>query len=133
MAAREAGNRIKTPVVLIADDDLFIRNLLKKLVPEPAEFIEVSDGTCVCDAYKQHNPLLVFLDMHMPGADGIKIVKDLLAYDSKAYIVIISADGSRENVSASVVSGAKCFLGKPLDPKRVAAEVKNALTQKTGG
>lgn len=125
------GNRAGTQhnhAVLIADDDLFIRTLLKKFLPETCRFTEVSDGADVLNAYKEARPKIVYLDMHMPGMDGVQIAKDILAFDAKAYVVIITADGRRETIEASVISGAKSFMAKPLDAKRILAEYTKAIT-----
>lgn len=101
---------------------------MKKFLPETCYFVEVADGDAVLQAYKDARPHIVFLDMHMPGQDGKQIVKDILAFDPKAYVIIISADGSRENVSASVVSGAMGFMAKPLDGKRIMQEYTKATS-----
>ncbi|NBX67284.1 MAG: response regulator [Proteobacteria bacterium] len=114
-------------VVLLADDDLFIRTLLKRFLPETCYFIEVSSGEDVLKAYKEARPKIVFLDMHMPEQDGAQIVKDILECDPQAYVVMISADGSRENISSSVISGAKSFMMKPLDSKRIMQEYMKAI------
>ncbi len=116
-----------TAVVMLADDDMFIRTLLRGFLPESSVFIDVADGDGVMPAYKEKRPDIVFLDMHMPGRDGKQIVKDILEHDPKAYVIIISADASRENVSASVISGAMGFMVKPLDKKRILQEYTKAL------
>lgn len=117
-------------VVLLADDDAFIRTLLRKALEDSATVIEVADGTQVMDAYKKHLPDCVFLDIHMPGQDGKSLLKTLLAFDVSAYVIMATADGSKENVVEAAKGGAKGFIVKPFSRARVMMEYSKAVPHK---
>ncbi len=109
----------KENVVLVADDDMYMRMLVKKGVPPGTAVHELSTGTEVVDAYKEYLPDMVFLDIHLPGREGTQLLHDLLAYDSSAYIIMLSADSSPENVEFTAKKGAKDFLTKPFNKERL--------------
>ncbi len=117
-------------VVLLADDDAFIRTLLRKALEDSATVIEVADGSLVMDAYKKNLPDCVFLDIHMPGQDGKSLLKDLLAFDISAYVIMATADGSKSNVVEAMKAGAKGFIVKPFTRSRVMTEYAKAVPHK---
>jgi len=100
--------------VLVADDNTFIRFLVKKWLESDAQVMEISHGKDVLDAFKQHTPDVVFLDIHLPGRNGKDILKDILAFNPNAYVVMLSADSMKENVLFAADNGAKAFITKPF-------------------
>lgn len=100
--------------VLIADDNTFIRFLVKKWLEAEAQIFEVAHGKDVLDAVKQHAPHVIFLDIHLPGRSGKDILKDILAYRRDSYVVMLSADSMKENVLFAADNGAKAFITKPF-------------------
>lgn len=112
------GNNKKN-IVMIADDDLFIRKVISSALKDMAEIIEVTDGSQVEEIYKQHMPDILFLDIHLPNVTGLDLLRKISRTDLGAYIVMISADSTPENVQRSKFQGARAFLTKPFDKKRL--------------
>lgn len=101
-------------VVLIADDNVFIRFLVKKWLGPVAEIIEVGNGSEVLAAYQKHQPNITFLDIHMPGRNGKDILNDIRAFDANAFVIMLSADSNKNNVVDSIRGGARAFITKPF-------------------
>jgi two-component system, chemotaxis family, chemotaxis protein CheY len=101
-------------VIVVADDDMFLRSLVKKGVGVNYTIIEIADGGEVFEAYKTHAPDILFLDIHLPNTEGTILLKQVLALDPCAYVVMLSADSSLENVETTTHQGAKGFLTKPF-------------------
>lgn len=101
-------------VVLIADDNVFIRFLVKKWLGAVAEIIEAGHGNEVLDAFKKHQPDIVFLDIHLPGRNGKDILNDIRAENPDAFVIMLSADSNKDNVVDSVRGGARAFITKPF-------------------
>lgn len=101
-------------VIMVADDDMYMRLLAKKGLEDRATIVEVSGGNEIAAAYRQHNPDMVLLDIHMPERDGHEILAELKAIDKKAYVIMVSADSSVENVQSTLNHGAKGFVAKPF-------------------
>lgn len=117
--------------VLIADDDQFIRTVLKKLLSKYADIHEVDNGNDVIEAYKQYNPDIAILDIHMPEKNGIELIKDIFEVDQEPFIIISSADSVKENVIASISNGAAGFLSKPIQNERLFRLVDQCLTHQS--
>lgn len=106
-------------IILVADDDAFIRGAMKKLLISAGSFIEASDSSKVIAQYVNYNPDILILDIHMPGKNGIELIKDIIQLDPEAFIIILSADSSAENVIRALEEGAVGFLSKPPAKKKV--------------
>ncbi|MDD3029990.1 MAG: response regulator [Alphaproteobacteria bacterium] len=106
-------------VVLVADDDMYMRTLVKHGIGSKTTVIETGDGETVLDDYKKNNPDVLFLDIHLPHVDGTSLLGKLFEMDPKAYIVMLSADSSRKNVELTANKGAKGFLTKPFTKEKL--------------
>jgi len=106
-------------VIMIADDDMYMRTLVKKAIGPTSHILEASDGKDVVESYKRSVPDIVLLDIHLPNIAGTDLLQQILATDPKAFVVMLSADSSRENVENTVHSGAKGFLTKPFTKEKL--------------
>ena len=117
--------------VLLVDDSMFVRKQLNQiLTSEGFEVVgQASDGLEGLDLFKQLHPRvdLVTMDVTMPRMDGISCMKKILAFDKNARIVMISALGKEDLVKKSLLSGAKNYIVKPLDRKKVLERIAGAL------
>ena len=112
------GNNKKN-VVLVADDDLFVRKIIRAALQHLADIVEVGDGNDVLGFYEEYQPDVVFLDIHMPHASGLDLIEPVKALDANAYIIVVSADSSPENVKTALSKGSKGFLTKPFTKERI--------------
>ena len=115
-------------VFLVVDDDMYMRQLTKTSLQKLGAVVEVSDSRQVILAYKQHNPDIVLLDIHMPGLGGQEVLDQLKELDPKAYVIMLSADSSLENVQAAQKRGAEGFLAKPYNKGRLFEYIIACLT-----
>jgi two-component system chemotaxis response regulator CheY len=115
-------------VVLVADDDMYMRLLVKKGVPEGATVHEVADGNEILETYKKIVPDIVFLDIHMPGRSGMDLLPELKKLDPDAHIIMLSADSSQDNVEHAVAEGAKGFMAKPFTKEKLNEHLKKCPT-----
>jgi CheY-like chemotaxis protein len=108
------------PGVLIVDDDPFIRKLISTTLEDVAgfELIEAGDGEHAVAAARREDPELVFLDIDMPGIDGIEACRQLRAESSTggATIVMLTAAVGEDAERAAEEAGADLFISKPFSP-----------------
>ena len=69
----------------------------------------------------------MFLDVRMPGADGISFLKTVKQEFRRCNIVMISAYPALPDTVQAMKLGATNFFYKPLDPERILAEAKGLL------
>ena len=115
-------------VVLIADDDMFIRRATKSLLSKFSTCYDLENGEGVLDTYKKINPDIVILDIHMPGKTGIQILEEINEIDSSAFVIISSSDAIKENVLNAMNKGAVGFLVKPLNKEKLMEYLKQCIT-----
>ncbi len=115
-------------VILIADDDMYMRTLVRKGVDPRYTVHDVIHGSEIVSAYKKYSPDILFLDIHMPGKDGLENLEAILAFDPQAYVVMLSSDSSPENVVLATKQGAKGFLAKPFTKDRLLAVMQKCPT-----
>lgn len=101
-------------IILVADDDMFIRTLVKKALDPYGDVMILSDGANVVDMYLRILPDIVFLDVHLPVRAGFEILNEIVMFDPSAYVIMISADRIKDNVIHTRELGAKGFLAKPF-------------------
>ena len=108
------------PSVLIVDDDPFIRKLIATTLEDVAgfELVEAGDGHDALAAAARERPELVFLDIEMPGPDGIEVCRRLreAPATARATIVILTAAAGDSAERDAETAGADLFLTKPFSP-----------------
>ncbi|MCK4349751.1 MAG: response regulator [Candidatus Krumholzibacteria bacterium] len=116
------------PKVLVVDDAIFMRKMIAEILVENGMDVigEADNGSSAVERYKQLKPDLVTMDIIMPEMNGIDAVRQIVAFDSKARIVMCSALGQQALVQEAITAGAKDFLIKPFNPSRVV-EVVNKI------
>ncbi len=117
--------------VLLIDDSMFVRKQLSQiLTSEGFEIVgEAGDGVEGLEMYKSLSPNvdLVTLDITMPRMDGLTALEKLVEFDSNAKIIMISALGKEDLVKRALITGAKNYIVKPLDRKKVLERIVSVL------
>ena len=63
----------------------------------------------------------------MPEMDGLSALREIIAIDPKARVVMCSALGQESKVLEAVKAGAKDFVVKPFQPERVVAAINKVM------
>lgn len=102
---------------LVCDDSALSRRQMTNFLKELGytDIYEASSGMQAVSLYKEHQPDGVFLDIVMPVKDGIEVVKDIIAYDPEAKIIMVSSVGTQANLKKALEEGACDFIQKPAN------------------
>lgn len=117
--------------VLVVDDSMFIAKQLGQIFT--SEGFEVAataaDGAQGLEKYKELYPNidLVTMDITMPVMDGVSALEKILEFDKNAVVIMVSALGKEDVVKKSLLMGAKSYIVKPLDRKKVLERVVSVL------
>ena len=110
--------------VLVVDDDLALAEMLGIVLRnEGLDVVHCSDGASALEAFHQHRPDLVLLDVMLPGMDGIEVCRRLRA-ESGVPIVMLSARTDTVDVVVGLESGADDYVVKPFKPKELIARIR---------
>jgi len=114
--------------LLVVDDEAGIRESLGKILRYEGFTVETApDGPTALALAGRQAFDLVFLDIKMPGMDGLEVLTRLAEGGLTLPVVIISGHGTVETAVQATKLGAFDFLEKPLDADRVLVTLRNAL------
>lgn len=104
------------PTVLLIDDENIVRRLMRTMLTDLDCDVsqEASNGEQGIERYRESRPDLVFVDINMPGMGGLEVLKAVLAIDHGAFVVVVSADSTADNVRGAILGGAQGFVVKPF-------------------
>ena len=114
--------------ILVVDDEAEIRRSVRMILEyEGYEVLEASSGPDGVALAERESPDLVFLDIKMPGMDGLDALQRIKASNEALPVVIISGHGTVSTAVEATKAGAFDFIEKPLTTERVLVTIRNAL------
>ncbi|MFD0672200.1 HD-GYP domain-containing protein [Cohnella sp. GCM10027633] len=118
--------------ILIVDDQEYNISLLARIL-QRAGFARVHstmDPLQVDALLAEHDPDIVLLDMHMPGMDGLEVLKKIREHagaDNYLPVLMLTADTTSDARQRGLQAGANDFLTKPYDRTEVVLRMNNLL------
>ena len=115
--------------ILIADDSLFMRKMLKDILSDNYEIVEAESGSKVEKQIKTERPDLTLLDIIMPEGEeeGIRVLKEIKKNNKNAQVVMITAVGQDAVIEECKKLGAGDYVIKPFDKEKVIKTVQKYL------
>ena len=114
--------------ILIADDEVFIREGLADALREPGFDIHTAeDGDEARRQLEQQSFDVVLLDLRMPGASGMDLLDHLREHHPDSHPIILTAHGSVDTAVEAMKKGAFDFVTKPFDLDHIRLVVNRAL------
>ena len=116
---------------MIADDSDAIRLVLKDILSIGDHTVtgEAKDGAEAVEIFQQVNPDLLLLDLAMPKKDGLAVVKEIIAQNPSAKIILITASDDQKIIQQCLDSGARSFISKPFDFNNVLKAISDILAK----
>ena len=118
--------------VLICDDAMFMRAVIAKALTGAGFTVagEAQTGAEAVTMYQELRPDLVTMDVVMPEVGGIDAVRQIVAADPHACVLVCSAMGQQSQVDQALAAGASGFLVKPFDARQLVAAAAEALLKR---
>src|SRR5918994_554180 len=114
--------------ILVIDDEAAIRDSLRMILEyEGYEFLGAASGQDGLAMVDRENPDRVFLDIKMPGRDGLEVLQRIKAADETVPVVMISGHATVTTAVDATKLGALDFIEKPLASERVLVTIRNAI------
>jgi two-component system response regulator FixJ len=115
--------------VFIVDDDLSVRTALTLvLTADGFEVASFPDGESFLAAARARTPACILIDVRLPGASGVDVLKTLNAQHYPTPIFVISGSGDIPTAVEAIRNGALDFIEKPFDATAVVTRVRDAIT-----
>ena len=114
--------------ILIVDDDSEFRSSLRKILQKAGYKVsQATNGLQTSQMLKKEDYPLIFLDVYMPGKSGLEVLHAIKEKSPKSKVIMITIDGSVDNYSEAMSSGAYAVLQKPLKMKKILTYASMAL------
>lgn len=114
--------------VLVVDDEKLIRwSIKERLTSEGLDVVEASDGATARDLVAEEKPVLALLDLRLPDADGMALLKEFQATAPQMTAIVITAFSSVDSAVEAMKEGAFHYLTKPFNMDELAMTVMRAL------
>ncbi len=113
--------------ILVVDDAKVIRMVIKQILTRHGFQVagEAGNGREALEKYKELKPDAVTMDIIMPEVDGIQGLKEILAFDKQAKVIMISAIDQRDSLTDAIRNGATDYVVKPFEDDRMVTALKN--------
>ena len=114
--------------VLIVDDDIAIREYLKKFMEKLDFTVYLAvDGEDAVRNIKKHKFDLLLLDLFMPYIDGEQLVKILEKRNLKIPVIVVSGHLTKDNIARLMKMNIRNFIAKPVDPHKLYEEIEKVM------
>jgi two-component system phosphate regulon response regulator OmpR len=114
--------------VLVVDDDLRLRDLLKRYLSEQGFAVDtVADPPAMDRQLQRVRYDLMVLDLMLPGEDGLAICRRLRAARNLMSIIMLTAKGDDVDRIVGLEMGADDYLAKPFNPRELVARIHAVL------
>lgn len=117
-----------TGKILLADDETTFRKTFAKILGEEGMSVtEVENGTDAIDAITKESYAVALLDIQMPGADGIKVLREIMRIRPQMRVLMMTAYGSIEMAVEAIKLGACDYVMKPVVFEDVLSKIRQHL------
>ncbi len=114
--------------VLVVDDSAFMRSRCTQFIKQLGyDSVEAGDGDQAIATYKKSRPQLVLMDITMPGMDGLTAVKEIINFDPKAKLVMLTALNQKGIIVEVLKAGAIDFMTKPFEAEKFNEVVNKVI------
>lgn len=117
-------------VILIIDDELNLRSSLSYILQRVGyQVITAGNAQEALQHLVSQRFDLVFLDLKMPGMDGMELLPEIRLIDPHLPVIILTANNSLETAIQTMRKGARGYLMKPFDPEQILARADEVIQE----
>ena len=118
---------MKRRLLLVEDDEVFLRPLHRTLELKGYEVLPVQSAEEALDALKSEDVDVVLTDRRLPGIDGVELVRQVKAEHPDLAVVVMTAYGTIESAVEAMRLGAEDYLVKPFEAAELLLVVRRAI------
>jgi DNA-binding NtrC family response regulator len=118
----------KKGTVLICDDEEIMRDVLETILSGAGYKVDITKtGEEAVEAYSQKPYDVVLMDVSMPGTGGLMALKEIIASDPNAYVLMITAYATFDTAISAWEKGAAGCVRKPFQNDQILALVAKGI------
>jgi DNA-binding NtrC family response regulator len=116
--------------VLVVDDEQDIIDILREHLSKTFDVDTATDGRTALSAVRANPPDVMFLDIHMPGVNGVDVLKSVKELDPTIAVLMVTANTDNTLAAEALERGAFSYVPKPFDLRYLDHLVAAALSQR---
>jgi DNA-binding NtrC family response regulator len=125
---RVEKHTLKKPKILVVDDEKMIRwSLGEALRGWGFEPVEAETAAAALAAFDAEPPAAILLDINLPDASGIDVLRRVRQRQSDAVVIMITANVLVDETIAALRGGAYDFIGKPINLEELHVAIRNGI------
>lgn len=114
--------------ILVVDDEQMVCDLMRAVLSSHGhEVLTATDGHEALALFQRHRPSVTLLDLHIPGMDGIEVLKQIRAMNPRAAVMVLTAGGPARLENQARALGVTDFLKKGLSLDVVLGAMERSL------
>ena len=118
--------------VLVVDDEPELAEVVREYLRDRYDVEIANTGSAALASFRVRRPDVVFLDINMPGPNGIEVLKELRQTDPSVPVVMVTVNTEVAVVQECLREGAFAYVPKPFDLKYVDHMAALATQQARG-
>jgi len=118
--------------ILIVDDEANLRSTLTLILQRAGFYTRsAANGEEALKCLRKDSYDLIFLDLKMPGMDGLQVLSEIRLMNSSLPVLILTANGTLDSAIDALRAGANGYLLKPVEPEEIIARVNQVFFEKS--
>lgn len=127
MTGTTANKKFETIRILVVDDERDIRDGSERILSRQGfQVIKASRGQEALDILSKDTIAIVFLDLKMPGLEGMEVLERILQLDESIIVIVVTGFATVETAISALKKGAYDFIPKPFEPDQMRIIAKRA-------
>ena len=122
--------------IMLADDEGIVIESLTYIIEKEfkgqCEIQSAKTGRSVIELAESFRPDIAFMDIHMPGINGIDAIREIRRDHEALIIIIMSAYDKFDYAKEAINLGVKEYLSKPVDKEKIVSVLSDAMKQVDG-
>jgi DNA-binding response OmpR family regulator len=120
------------PSVLVVDDEANVRESITLVFEDTFDVYTAATGESALKKFQEKKIDLVFLDIRMPGMDGIELLREMRKRDKLVPIVMVTAADDIQMTQEALQNGAQKYVVKPFNVHEILSLTTSLLEGKKG-
>jgi DNA-binding NtrC family response regulator len=114
--------------ILVVDDEMIVREALSNYLREDGyEAVAVETGEAALKMVEGERWNVLFVDLKMPGMDGLEVLREVKKITADLPVIIITAYATIDSAVQAMKDGAYDYIVKPFDPEAIALVVEKVV------
>ena len=118
--------------ILLVDDEQDILDILHEHFAKECDVETAADGMTALAIVRARRPDVIFLDINMPGINGVDVLKSVKELDATIPVLMVTANADNALAAEAIKRGAFSYVPKPFDLKYLDHLVAAALSSRAG-